>query len=500
MSYLELAILLPCHSLEDFPVYQEGPEAEGLLAAWSALWHPVLLADAGRLPTWYRADSPPDEVADRLFVVPAPSEPLLIAGWTSRAHDERACVVRKTRERDQLVAAALAKLPDAPQVDRELTADFLALGVCYLLVELLTRQMRYMSNIDEIHLRNQAVAAATAACEGRHDDAREKLRACFEVLTEARERFYPVEAYLIDLVLVAPTTLGASLRQELADPVPKSLLISGELVERLAEQQPETLAALREALERTSVSLVGGEYLEDEVPVLPIESVRHEIERGLAACQRVLQSRPRVYGRRRFGLSPVLPALLNSAGFTGALHFTLDEGQFPHSGQGKTRWEGLDASSIDALSRLPLDASKAESVLSYSRKMGETMDMDHVATLVFAHWPGQSNPFFSDLRRMAAYAPALGRFATLDDYFQKTDRPGELTKFRADQYRAPYLRQAIIREEANPLSRIADRHANRVRCESAHAVAALADMLAGSRVGPQIDLEAVGPWGGLPRP
>ncbi|OYV89042.1 MAG: hypothetical protein B7Z73_07315, partial [Planctomycetia bacterium 21-64-5] len=201
MSYLELAILLPCHSLEDFPVYQEGPEAEGLLAAWSALWHPVLLADAGRLPTWYRADSPPDEVADRLFVVPAPSEPLLIAGWTSRAHDERACVVRKTRERDQLVAAALAKLPDAPQVDRELTADFLALGVCYLLVELLTRQMRYMSNIDEIHLRNQAVAAATAACEGRHDDAREKLRACFEVLTEARERFYPVEAYLIDLVL-----------------------------------------------------------------------------------------------------------------------------------------------------------------------------------------------------------------------------------------------------------------------------------------------------------
>ena len=488
MAYNELAILLPCHSLEDFPVYQEGPEAEGLLAAWSALWHPALLASAGRLPTWYRADSPPDEVADRLFVVPAPSEPLLVAGWTSRAHDERACVVRKTRARDDIAAAALAKLPEAPPVEPGLAADFLALGLCYLLVELLTRQMRYMSNIDEIHLRNQAVAAATAACEGRTDDAREKLRNCFEVLTEARERFYPVGAYLIDLLLIAPTTLGPALRAELADPVPKSLLISGELVERLANEQPETLAALRDALHHKRVSLVGGDYVEDELPLLPIESVRRELGRGLAAYDRLLETRPGVYGRRRFGLSPMLPAILSSAGFSGALHFTLDEGHFPHGGQSKTRWEGLDASTIDALGRLPLDASKPESVLSYSRKMGETMDMDHVATLVFAHWPGQTNPFFDDLRRMAAYAPALGKFVTLDDFFQNTDRAGELTKFRADQYRAPYLRQAIIREETNPLSHIADRHIHRAQMEAVHALAALASMLAGTRVGPVIDL------------
>jgi alpha-mannosidase len=491
MPYSELAILLPCHSLEDFPVYQEGPEAEGLLAAWSALWHPALLASAQRLPTWYRADSPPDEVAERLFVIPSSSEPLLVAGWTSRAQDERSCVVRKTRSRDDILATALAGLPDARPVEPELAADFLALGVCYLLVELLTRQMRYMSNIDEIHLRNQTVAAATAACEGQATEAREKLRNCFEVLTEARERFYPVEAYLIDLVLVAPTTLGTSLRAELLDPVPKNLLIPAELVERLAQQQPDALATLRQALDGKQVSLVGGEYIEDELPLLPIESVRREIEHGLAVYQRIAGHRPAVFGRRRFGLSPLLPGLLSSAGFVGALHFTLDEGLFPQAGQCKTRWEGLDSGSIDVLSRLPLDASKAESVLSYSRKMGETMDRDHVATLVFAHWPGQMNPFFHDLRRMAAYAPALGKFVTLDDFFQKTDRPGELTRFRADQYRAPYLRQAIIREEPNPLSRIADRHARRARGEDAQTMAALADMLAGKRVAPKIGLADV---------
>lgn len=482
MPYRELAILLPCHSLEDFPVYQEGPEAEGLLAAWSALWHPALLASAERLPTWYRADGPPDEVAERLFVVPAPSEPLLVAGWTSRAHDAGACVVRKTQARAEIVAAALAKLPDAPPVDADLAADFLALGLCFLLVELLTRQMRYMSNIDEIHLRNLAIAAATAACEGRADEAREKLRNCFEVLAEARERFYPVEAYLIDLVLTAPTTLGSLLRGELDDPVPKNLLISGALAERLAAEQPDTLLALREALAQNRLSLVGGEYTELELPLLPMEAIRRELARGLAAYEQAFNTRPTVYGRRRFGLTPLLPALLSSAGFSGALHFTLDDGHFPQGGQSKTRWEGVDASAIDALGRLPFDASKAESVLSYSRKMGETMDMDHVATLVFAHWPGQINPFFDDLRRMASYAPALGKFVTLDEFFEKTDRPGDVNKFRADQYRAPYLRQAIIREEPDPLSRLADEHIAQLRTQSAQTMTALASLLTGTPI------------------
>ena len=34
----ELIILLPCHSLEDFPLHHEGEDAEGLLASWTALW------------------------------------------------------------------------------------------------------------------------------------------------------------------------------------------------------------------------------------------------------------------------------------------------------------------------------------------------------------------------------------------------------------------------------------------------------------------------------
>ena len=55
MTYRELIVLLPCHSLEDFPTYHEGDDAHSLLASWSALWHPSLIAAAGQAPAWVRA-------------------------------------------------------------------------------------------------------------------------------------------------------------------------------------------------------------------------------------------------------------------------------------------------------------------------------------------------------------------------------------------------------------------------------------------------------------
>ena len=60
MTFREVVLLLPCHSLEDFPTFHTGPEASGLLAAWTVAWHPRLIAMTERLPLWHRADDPPD--------------------------------------------------------------------------------------------------------------------------------------------------------------------------------------------------------------------------------------------------------------------------------------------------------------------------------------------------------------------------------------------------------------------------------------------------------
>src|ERR1700722_6004249 len=88
MKFEELIVLLPCHSLEDFPVHYEGPDAAGLLATWSALWHPALLASAGRVPGWVRADGPPDALTGRLILIPG-AERVAITGRLDCSGQER---------------------------------------------------------------------------------------------------------------------------------------------------------------------------------------------------------------------------------------------------------------------------------------------------------------------------------------------------------------------------------------------------------------------------
>src|SRR5262245_3145166 len=282
MNYQELILLLPCHSLEDFPAYHEGEDAESLLASWSALWHPELIAAAGQAPSWRRVDEPPSEIRERLIVVPSLCVQRLPTGFAQRVKDEGGVIIRQTTSRDEIIAAALAPLHSRnategqnategdpySAVDPDLTADFLALGYCYLQIELLTRQMRYSSNLDETYFKGTAVAAAVAAVAGNLDLAREKLAACFSVLAEERDHYYPVDAFVLDLNLTSASTLGDSLRTELSRSNPTNLLLSGEFVAHLAAKEPATHATLKESLAAGNVGLIGGEFSEDRLPLL----------------------------------------------------------------------------------------------------------------------------------------------------------------------------------------------------------------------------------------
>lgn len=480
MKYEQLVILLPCHSLEDFPLHHEGDEAAGLLANWTAMWHPALLASAGGMPTWCRVDDPPEQLAGRLIVVPAVSMHELPTGFAQRAKGDGATLIRKQTDRDAILKEALEPLDGGDAgVDPELVADFLALGYCYLQVELLTRQMRYSSNLDEVYFGNQVVAAAEAAVAHNDDEARQKLQACFDVLAEERDHYYPVDAFILDLTLVAPTTIGAALRNELKSPTPINLLISGETLSALAAQEPESLAALKAAVEATTARLVGGEFVERRLPLLSHEGILAGLRQGLAEFERQLGARPHVYGRRRYGLTPALPQILHGLGFSGALHATLDDGRFPEGTQIKTRWEGSDGTPIDALCRAPLDATGPKTFLGYAVKMGESMDSDHVATICLAHWPGQTSCWFEDLRRAARYSPALGKLTTLDAWFHDTDVPPHTDRFEADQYRSPYLKQSVIRRMDDPISTSVRYWRRRAAGDAAQSLRALAALVSG---------------------
>ena len=480
MDLREITILLPCQSLEDFSLQRDAMDAEELLSAWSAPYHPAILAAAASMPKWTRAEDPPQDPSGSLVMVPRCCEMLLPDNWLDQAELAGACVIRNLRHRDEMVAAALDRLDGYPNdLDPQLVADFLALGFCHFQVELLTRQLRYMSNLDEVQFESDTLGAAEAAVKGHHDAARDRLRSAFDLLTEAREYFYPVETYLLDLTLVAPSTLGQSLREELASDAMTNLLVSGELIEQMARREPATLAALKEALEKGRAAIVGGQWSERPLPLLPPEAILQDFSRGLASYQRHLGQRPAIFGRRRFGLSPVLPQILQKLGFSGAFHFTLDDGRFPTGNQSRIRWEGFAGAVLEALARLPLDVSRPETFLQMPEKLGDAMDLDHAATAVLAHWPGRSTRWYGDLRRMAEYSPVLGRFTTVTDYFEQTDLSGQITRYAADQYRSPYLRQAVAGRQVDPISQWARYHGRRVWVDALETLGTMTDLISG---------------------
>ncbi len=490
MKYEELIILIPCHSLEDFPLYHEGKDADSLLASWTAMWHPALLASAAAAPTWYRADSPPDQLENRLVVAPTVSLSTLPTGFLQRAEDAGAIVVRGKHLRSEIAAEALEPLEagsgstqsgptESRRVDDELVADFFALGYCYLQVQLLTRQMRYASNLDEAYFRGRVVAAAEAAMQGDEKTARERLAACFDVLAAERDHYYPVDVFLLDINLVADNTMGSALADTVRGTTPVNLLLSGGALATMQQHEPETLRRLQQAVSEGRAAIIGGEAVERTLPLLSCESILAELRRGLEVYRSHLGKRPVVYGRRRFGLSPALPQILHKLGFLGALHVSLDRGRVPEGTQVKTRWEGTDGTAIDALARTPLDAAVPETFLKLAVKLGESMDSDHVATICLAHWPGHVSPWYHDLRRVARYTSALGKFVDVETYFQTTESPGHHDRFAADQYRTPHLSLAVERRQADPLSTPMRYWRRRAAWEAAQAMHLLACVISG---------------------
>jgi hypothetical protein len=475
MKIDRLYTLLPCSGLEDLRLQRDAEECEELLSAWTALWHPGLIAAAGTVPDWHPADQPPLETTGSLFALPECCEGLLPDGWTAEAEASGALLLRKFKHRPEIVQAALKGMDcEAAKVDPDLAADFHALGYCRFVVEVLTRKFRYMGNFDQTACNDAVLAAAKAAVEGDFAEARQALQSAFDRLHEAREYFFPAEARLIDFTLAASTTLGQSLQRELTDGTPRNLLISAAVLQNMAVSEPDTLAALKNALETNSATIVGGEFIEAPLPLLPPEAIEFHLQRGLEIYKRILDRRPVIFGRRRFGLAPALPQILAKNGFTAAAHFTLDDGQFPTDNQSFVQWEGFDGTTIDALTKIPLVADKADAFFRLPEILANAFELDQPAAVVFAHWPGRVCTWYGDLCRINSYSRVLGFFCTLDEFFQQTGQSGRRVKYGADQYRSPYLVQGVSANLPDAISHWVDYYRRRSTWEAAQTLYTIA--------------------------
>ncbi len=474
-----LFTLLSCHGLEDFPTHHTGDQANNLLASLTGLWHPMILARAQSIPCWCRIEQAPEDCGSAILVVPSITSAQLPTGFAERVAQQKGLLVQNAIDRASIVLQVLQHWGEAASVadPEDFANDFHALGYVYWQVQLMTRQLRYSSHLDEVHFRNLVVSAAAAFVSNQWSECRSGLQSAFDLLLQERNRYFPVDALLIDLVLVAPTTLGESLTRTLRLPTPLNLLLTGELAVRIAQKHPDLAIQLRERIASGTVEIVGGPAAEPRFALLSIESILHEFHRGLASYSASLGCQPRIFGRRKFGITSVLPQLLSDLGFRGALHAPFDQGKFPPAASGSIEWQAPDGSTISAIAVAPIDAAQPDAFSRLGVNVGESFDSSHGATVLFAHWPMKTCIWYDDLMRSMKYAAVLGRFVTLHEYFQKAAFSGRRDRYAEDQYRSEYLSEAQLARQPDPLSRVCNYWKNRWAIAECEALRFMASMV-----------------------
>ena len=317
-------------------------------------------------------------------------------------------------------------------------------------------------------------------------------------MTQARERYYPVDAYLLDLCLIDPAMKEGVLALALDRPVAISFLIPAQAIENQALHDPERVAALRQAIDDGWADVAGGSYAEGEDALLPLESILWQFRRANELYRLHLDDRSvETYARRRFGLYTRVPQIAKRFGFRYALHMGFDTGKFPIPAETKRLWESPDGGSLESLIRPPLAADRASQGWLMPWRIATMMRNDHVGALPLLHWPEPVAPWYVDLRRAGSYSPVLGRWTTLNDFFHLTDRPYESLRPEPDQYQTPYLAQAVAKGEREPIGHLARHHKLRARVDAVRSIEALARAIALSSAQRVIDTENKGDAEGL---
>ncbi len=486
----ECSLLIPCTTLEDFPTQANEADARGLLAAWTAPWHPRWLATLGKLPQWLRADTIPSKLDSAVLLVPGASEKRLPSRFAAETSAVPNCRVFRGACRADFLAQMAAHLGEQAQPWEQSLAgaertvdvsDFYALGYVWLQVQLMTRRLRYTSNLDEIHFSGRAIAAANAFVAGQADTAIAALHEAYDVLAEERDHYFSADPNLVDLTLLAPTTLGGSLQRSLArvgaanEPA-INVLVGPSLAVQIAERSSEPDSPCRQLLQLIKDQTVGlagaGPDPAVDLHHQTAVSARREIFAARDAQARSLGCGCSVFARGSGETPGDIGPLLAEAGFRGAIPIDLAAGS-GWKDEPKLIWQS-GAGDLDVLVSRPIDAAGSVDFLSLAPKLGQSIDSGEIATALLVHWPDDESDAYRDLRRAASWGLALGRFRKIDDYFSGGERPFHHFRGRADEGAGNWLARVVTDNLVDPLSSAARGYLRHVVGEAADTVAALA--------------------------
>lgn len=477
----ECCVLIPVSTLEDFPSDSSDCDARSLLAAWTVLWHPRLLAQTEQIPIWHRADAPPEPIGQRLFTVPNPSLKMLPDGYQLRAQQtEEACWVTGDSRDAMLGKLNLESCPPLSDGSRTVTEqDFFAAAYASLQIQVMTRRLRYTSNLDEIHLQNRLVAAAKAFTEGKAEDAIAALHDVFDCLAEERDHYFSSDPHLVDLVLTSESTLESLL--ELASQIaarttthdqdahqdaegdpeikqaPINLLVDADLCQTLANSTDPRADTLKELLKSETIGWAGGgppnNICLDAMTLPQAESTFIDSHRQI---EESIGITPPVYGRFSGTTPSDLTATLARIGYCGMIPIDFAGGR-GFGDEAKVIMQSA-AGDLEALTAKPIDAASDAAFLNLGAKLGEAIDSGEIATALLAHWPGKACDSFADLQCIASWSLSLGRFWTLADYFREGEHPyhnGNLSASSPDA--AEWLSTLIASGTPQPIEAAAEK-------------------------------------------
>lgn len=439
----------------------DGPTAESVIEAWRLAWHPATLCRASALPRMTGpANDPPSPEAETAYVVPSRLLDRVPSSFLSLAEDKGVAVIVAGEDVESSRAELFRRLrgseiPDEFESTTDLVDDFQALGVARLWLHSCTIALGHVDVVNHDDLASETFAAADRWRQGDFSSATNHLRAAFELLLRARERFYPVDCWLLDMVLVHHSIEADALRTTLADTNPKTFVGAADFLEKFAADAPDVIEKIRAAVDAGRLDIAGGPFSERPEHLLPLETVRTLYRQGDAVYRRHLDDRSvETLFHRHFALSPSLPHMARRQGFRFGMPMAFDGGTFPVRRESKMLWASPDGTTLEALTRVPTDTDDALLPLRFPWLLGQSMRDDHVALAVWLGWPGATPAWLKTLRTIESYAPIFGRMITAGEFFGQTDRPFDTMTPDVDAYADHSLENALSRDEADPISRL----------------------------------------------
>lgn len=477
------------------------------MAAWlngyAVLWHPALLLGTTAPPKVDSAYDHEQPSAGRAYVLPDSPPQFLPDDWADRVRGVGAIKLTTSTDRASTVSAMLDAVRDAATSDEgrehfgspeqaqlltlppEAIRPFVGLGFGYLVIDSLFEAMDHEKLIDvsglwfDVQNALQALLKPDGAAE-----VDEHLRLAAGKLLSAREVLYAVNIHLLDVWNLTEDNLDGPVPAGLSLGNPLNVMATGRALERLAEQFPDRANELRakfdESIQPPILEVIGGTYREREDGLMPIGSQLWNLRKGRSSSNEAIGATVEVLARKKSANHPNVPSWVQVTGLRRAMMLSFDGAVVPSYRATVVNWTAPDGKSIDAFTRAPQPAHKAETFFNLVYTLHTSISQDSAPTLAIMHQGEPANPLYDDWLALSKLGPALGEWTTFSRYFSDALAGEYIGTTNADEFFSDYLEERTNAHRPDPVSAFGAHMRARRRVESAYTLAAIQRSLSAS--------------------